>query len=78
MLHYGLGVVIERYMYTFRPIRLDAKAKKKIFFYHHSTICLQHVNFLKGKKNILMLFVQNMGQSNPASAPALWEILLYL
>lgn len=32
MLHYGLGVVIERYMYTFRPIRLDAKAKKKIFF----------------------------------------------
>lgn len=62
-----LKVVTERYMYTFRPM-VECQKINIYFFYHHALIYLQHVNFSKGRKNILMLSLQNMGQSNPAYA----------
>ena len=42
------------------------KKKKNFFFFLPSctTNLLQHVHFLKGRKNILMLSLQNMGRSN--------------
>lgn len=48
------------------------KQKQNKTYHFYALIYLQRVNFLKGRTNILMLSLQNMGQSNPAYAIDLW------
>lgn len=75
MLHYGFrGCHCERLVYI-QTNGWMSKLKDN-FFLPPCTTSLQHVHFLKGKKNVLMLCLQKIRQSNPVFATALWDILL--